>query len=233
MFRAMCARVKQVAELREIRIQFGIPDSAPAINLPARWNGPPTEDFAIVRRNPNTGERALDRLRWGLVPWWSKEARLPYATFNAQGETIQDKPAFRDAWRRGQRCILPLDAFYEWQTIGAKQKQPYAVARRDGALLAIGGLWELTKLPDGTILRSFTIITTPPNGLLEPFHNRMPLVLAPDDVAAWLGEGDAKPEQIAALLKPCPEEWLTLWRVDPRLNNVRNQDAEFCQALPA
>ena len=77
----MCARVKQVAELREIRLEFGIPDSAPAINMPARWNGPPSEDFAVVRRNPKTGARALDMLRWGLVPWWSKEARLRYATF--------------------------------------------------------------------------------------------------------------------------------------------------------
>src|SRR4051812_11739041 len=158
---AMCGRVKQVAELREIRIQFGIPDAVPAINLPAHWNGPPTESFAVVRRNPNTGERSLDLLRWGLVPWWSKEGRIAYATFNAQCETVSEKPAFRDAWRRGQRCIVPLDAFYEWQATGPKQKQPYAIAAADGTLLAVGGLWETTKLPDGSVLRSFTIITTP------------------------------------------------------------------------
>jgi putative SOS response-associated peptidase YedK len=225
----MCGRLKQVAELGEIEIQFEIPDDAPAINLPARWNGPPTEDFAVVRRNPNNSRRSLDRLRWGLVPRWAKDGKVSYATFNAQGETIGEKPAFRDAWRSGQRCIVPLDAFYEWRTVGTASKQPYAVARRDGTLLAVGGLWELTKLADGTILRSFTIITTRPNGLLEPFHNRMPLILAPDEIAAWLG--DADPERIAAWLKPCPEEWLTLWPVDPRLSNVRNQDAQFCQRI--
>ena len=228
----MCARVKQVAELREIKVQFGIPDDAPSLNLPAWWNGPPTENFAVVRRNPNSGKRALDLLRWGLVPWWSKGAKLAYATFNAQCESLAEKPAFRDAWRRGQRCIVPLDAFYEWQAIG-KRKQPFAVARRDGALLAVGGLWERTKLPDGSILRSFTIITTPPNRLLAPFHNRMPLILAPEDVATWLGEVEVAPETVSALLRPCPEEWLTLWPVDPRMSNVRNQDAEFCQPLPA
>jgi putative SOS response-associated peptidase YedK len=227
----MCGRVKQVAELREIRVQFAIPDDHPAINLPAHWNGPPTEQFAVVRRNPNNGRRSLDLLRWGLVPWWSKEGRTAYATFNAQSETLADKPAFRDAWRRGQRCVIPLDAFYEWRSLAAKRKQPYAIAATDGTLLAVGGLWEAAKLPDGSLLRSFTIITTPPNSLLEPFHNRMPLILGKDDLAAWLGEADPGPEAITSLLRPCPEAWLRLWPVDARLSNVRNQDAEFCQPI--
>jgi putative SOS response-associated peptidase YedK len=224
--------MQQVAEIGDIRSQFAIPDDVPAINLPARWNGPPGEDYAVVRRNPNTGRRSLDLLRWGLVPSWAVAGKVSFSTFNAQSETIAEKPAFRDAWRRGQRCVVPMDAFYEWRDLGRGRKQPYAISRRDGTMLAVGGLWDLVKLADGTVLRSFTIVTTPANALLAPLHHRMPLILAPADVADWLGETAATPERIAALLKPCPEDWLTLSPVDPRVSNVRNQDPEACRTIP-
>ena len=224
----MCGRAKLVTDVSEIKLAFRIP--GPAINTRALWNGAPTHDFPIIRRNPE-GVRSLDLLRWGLVPHWSKTDKAAYATINAKAETLAEKPTFREAWRKGRRCIVPLDAFYEWKAGADGKKQPYAISRADGTLLAVAGLWESKTLSDGTVLRTFTIITTTANELLAQIHDRMPVILAAEDVPMWLGETDAPLADIAGLLKPCPAEWLEMTPVDPRMSNVRNQGEEFCQPI--
>jgi putative SOS response-associated peptidase YedK len=227
----MCGRAKLVTDVSELKIAFKIPGAA--INVPPLWNGAPTHDFPAVRRHPDSGARSLDLLRWGLVPHWSKDEKLAYATINAKAETLATKPTFRDAWQRGRRCVIPLDAFYEWKTLPNGRKQPYAISRADGKLMAVAGLWESKKLDGGAILRTFTIITTTANALLAPLHDRMPVILDDADIPVWLGERPGSAEDLDALLRPCPPEWLVMTPVDPRMSNVRNQDAAYCQPITA
>jgi putative SOS response-associated peptidase YedK len=225
----MCGRVKQISELREIRIQFKVPRAG--VNLPPRWNGAPTNDFAIVRHDAKAGERVLESMRWGLVPFWAKDEKIGFSTINAMAETVATKPAFRDAWKRGQRCVIPLDGFYEWEKLPGGKKQPYAVTRADGKLLGVAGLWETKKLSDNSRLRTFTVLTCAPNGKLARLHDRMPVILDDADLPVWLGEAEASPEALGAIMRPCPDDWLALTPVDPRMGNVKNDAAEFCQAI--
>ncbi len=224
----MCARAKLITDVSEIKLIWRIP--GPAINTGPLWNGAPTHDFPIIRRNPE-GARSLDLLRWGLVPSWSKDEKPAFATINAKAETLSEKPSFRDAWRKGRRCIVPLDAFYEWKTLPNGKKQPYAICRLDGGLMALAGLWESKRMPDGSILRTFTIITTTANALLAQLHDRMPVILAAEEVPHWLGETEMPLADVAKLLRPCPPEGLQMIPIDPRMSNVRNQDAASCQPI--
>jgi putative SOS response-associated peptidase YedK len=228
----MCGRVKLVSDWSEIKIQFGLWDKLAAPNFPARWNGAPTQDFPILRYDAEHGVRTAGTMRWGLVPSWSKDDKPGYATFNAKCETLASKPAFRAAWKAARRCIVPLDGFYEWEKIPGGKKQPHLISRADGKLMAVAGLWEPRHTDSGESL-SFTIITTEANRLMSTLHDRMPVILSPEHVSTWLGEGSITVEDAAGLMKPCADDWLTTVQVDPRMSNVKNWGAEFCQPLKA
>ena len=132
---------------------------------------------------------------------------------------------FRDAWLAGQRCLVPLNSFFEWKKDG-KVKRPYAIGPADGGLLGVAGLWEPWRDPAGReTIRSFTIITTAANATLAPLHNRMPVIIAPEDYETWLA-GD--PVTAKALLRPCPPEWLRFWAVTPRINKAGDLDGPAC-----
>lgn len=213
---------------------------SPLPNFPATWNLAPTQDGLVVRRHPETGARHLDALRWGLVPRWAKDPSVGTRMINARAESLAERPAFRDAYRK-RRCLVPADGFYEWQA-GAgggssAPKQPYAVALADGAPMALAGLWEGWRAPDGTILRSFTIVTAEANAKLAALHPRMPVILPRAAWPLWLGEEAARDEDEAAmlraLLRPCPDEWLAVWPVSPRVNRVAENDAALLTRAPA
>lgn len=198
----------------------------PVPNHPPSWNVAPRQDALVVRRNPETGARHLDLLNWGLVPSWTKalgDARRP---INARAETVATSGMFRGAFA-ARRCLVPADAFYEWQAIGGGGKQPYAVARQDGQPMAFAGLWESWRGPEGELLRTFTIITTSANEVLRPIHERMPLILESTDWPVWLGEaeGDA-----TWLMRVPAEERVRAWRIGTRVNNVRNDGPELLEA---
>jgi putative SOS response-associated peptidase YedK len=141
----MCGRVVQKTPLGEIRVLFETVNSVP--NTAPTYNGGPTDTLPVVRLDRD-GRRSLDLLRWGLVPWWAKDIKNGARCINAMAETVASKPAFRDAFVRGQRCIAPVDSFYEWKKIGTG-KQPYAIVGADGLPLAFAGLWERWKQPGG------------------------------------------------------------------------------------
>jgi putative SOS response-associated peptidase YedK len=130
----------------------------------------------VVRYDAKAGERSLDIMRWGLVPYWAKDIKVGFANFNAMAETADTKPAFREAFQR-RRCLVLVDNFYEWKKI-EKGKQLYAIALAEGSLMALAGLWENWRSPSGEWIRSFAFITTRPNELCAELHDRMPLVLA-------------------------------------------------------
>ncbi|RAI56168.1 SOS response-associated peptidase [Roseicella frigidaeris] len=217
----MCGRYFQQRGPAELARYFETINALP--NLPASWNRAPTQEALVVRRHPETGQRHLDPLRWGLVPRWAKDASGAAKMINARSESIAEKPAFREAFRK-RRCLVTADGFYEWQTDG-KAKQPYAVALADGAPMALAGLWEGWRSPEGEILRSCTIVTTEANEKLAALHHRMPVILPRAAWAAWLGEAPAEAEDLLALLRPCPPAMVAAWPVSPRVNKVAENEA--------
>jgi putative SOS response-associated peptidase YedK len=230
----MCGRARLSSDASELKRVFGIPQERPTPNIPANWNAAPTQELPVVRADPALRERSLDLMRWGLVPFWAKDAKIGYSTFNAKAEGIDGKPAFREAFRR-RRCLVPFDSFYEWKKVG-KARTPYAVARADRQVMALAGLWDLWRAPvgdkaGGETLHSFTIVTTAANALLAPLHERMPVILDPADWPLWLGEAPAEPAELKALLRPCPPEILTVWPVSPRVGNVRNNDPALIEPI--
>jgi putative SOS response-associated peptidase YedK len=227
----MCGRARLSSDVSEIKLVFSIPPEQPTLNFPPTWNLAPTDPLPIVRYNPKTQARSLDLMRWGLVPYWAKDLKIGYSTINAKAEGIEDRPAFREAFRR-RRCLVPLDNFYEWQKHG-KERQPYAVARADRRLMAMAGLWENWRSPAGEWVRSFTIVTTAANALLAPLHDRMPVILDPAAWPLWLGETepDPDPERLKALLVPYPPEGMVFWPVDRRVGNVKNNDPSLIEPI--
>jgi putative SOS response-associated peptidase YedK len=218
----MCGRARLSSDVSEIKLAFRIPPHRPTPNVPANWNAAPTEDLPVVRYDRKAGERSLDMLRWGLIPYWAKDPKVGFSTINAKAESIETKPAFREAFRR-RRCLVPIDGFYEWQKRDG-DKQPYAVALADRGLMALAGLWENWRSPEGEWLRSFTIVTTAANDLLAPLHDRMPVILDPPAWPVWLGEESAAADRLKTLLVSYPSEKMTIWPVSKRVGNVKNKD---------
>jgi putative SOS response-associated peptidase YedK len=170
-------------------------------------NKSPTDWALVVRRHPQTGKRWVGAARFGLIPYWVKDAaqakQLQRQTFNARSETIAEKPAFRVAFEK-RRCLIPTDGFVEWKGEKAP-KQPYVIVPTDGALITFAGLWEAWRDPvTDESVRTFSIVTTHPNETLATIHNRMPVILSQEHHARWLGEEPAEPSELLATLEPRP-----------------------------
>jgi putative SOS response-associated peptidase YedK len=195
-------------------------------NFPPRYNIAPTQNSFVVRLDKQGEQRELVDMKWGLIPSWSKDGKMPGMTINAKAESASTKPAFRSAYK-SRPCHVVADGFYEWQKIDATERQPYLITRKDGNPFAFAGLWEAWRAkdaPDGTPLTlSFTIMTCEPNTLCARVHNRMPVILAPEQWAGWLGTS----EQRDALLKPFPADDMTMWPVPKAVGSVRNHDLNW------
>ena len=227
----MCGRARLSSDVSEIKLVFSIPPHRPTPNFPPSWNVAPTDQLPVVRYDPNAGERSLDLLRWGLVPYWAKDLKVGFANINAKAEGIETKPAFRDAFQR-RRCLVPVDNFYEWRKTPAG-KQPYAIALADRRPMALAGLWENWRSPEGEWVRSFAVITTTPNELCARLHDRMPVVLKPETWPVWLGEEPVDAEALKLLLKPYPSEGMICWPVSARVGSVRNNDPSLIEPIAA
>jgi putative SOS response-associated peptidase YedK len=220
----MCGRYSQTRDMDKLRSLFGV--RGPMPEFAPRWNIAPSMAAPVIRRHPETGERHADLLSWGLVPGWTKslaEARKP---INARAETVGSSGMFKAAYAR-RRALVPADAFYEWRR-SARGKQPYAIARVDGAATAFAGLWEGWRAPNDDVLRSFAVITTEANALMAPIHDRMPVILEPGDWPFWLGEVEGDP---APLMRPAADRILTAWPVSPKVNSVRNDGPELVKPV--
>jgi putative SOS response-associated peptidase YedK len=216
----MCGRYSITTSVESLRQLFKF--TSPGLNLQPRWNVAPTQDAPVVRLGRD-GQRELKMLRWGLVPYWSKDISGGARMINARGETVAEKPAFREAFT-ARRCLVPVDGFYEWETLGDQpSKQPLLFRTADGQPFAFAGLWERWRPREGgTPVETFTIVNTAANAIMARYHDRVPIVLAPEDYATWLDPAaDPRP-----LLKAPPSEWFAATRVSTRVNNVRNDDAE-------
>jgi len=234
----MCGRARLSSDVSEIKLVFSIPPDRLIPNFPPSWNVAPTDSLPVVRYDPKAGQRSLDMLRWGLIPYWAKDMKVGFANINAKAEGIETRPAFREAFQR-RRCLVPVDNFYEWAKTfyeWAKTptgKQPYVIALADRRLMALAGLWENWRSPAGEWVRSFAIITTTPNELCARLHNRMPVVLKPEAWPVWLGEELAEASALKALLGPLPSDEMTCWPVSARVGNVKNNDASLVEPIAA
>jgi len=215
----MCGRFTLRAPASVVAEQFQLFDLEP---LEPRFNIAPTQPVAVVRFGPGT--RQLVWLQWGLVPSWARDASIGSRLINARAESVADKPAFRTAFRR-RRCLVLADGFYEWRRSGAK-KQPFFIRLRDDRPFAFAGLWESWEGADHSVLETCTILTPAPNELMEPIHDRMPVILASDDYEQWLDPAVQKPEQLAPLLRPYPSDAMLALAVTTHVNNPRNDDPE-------
>jgi putative SOS response-associated peptidase YedK len=228
----MCGRVRLSSDYSEIKIKLKFDLDAPAPNFDRDWNKPPTAPMLVAIRSVD-GKRMPKMMRWGLLPHWAKDEKIAYSTFNARAEEFTAKPAFRDAWKHGQRCLVVTDGFYEWKKLDpkGKEKQPYAIAMADDGPMVMAGLWAKWKDPkSGDEIQSCTILTTRSNEVMAELHDRMPVILATADWPKWLGEEPATDQELLAILRPSPDQVLKLWPVDKKVGNVRNKGAEL--ALP-
>ncbi|MFT8245272.1 SOS response-associated peptidase [Roseomonas sp. BN140053] len=225
----MCGRYILQREPHVLANHFETTNAIP--NYAPNYNVAPTQDGLVVRRHPESGARSLDQLRWGLVPRWAKDASGGARLINARADGVADKPSFRDAFTR-RRCLVPADGFFEWRQEEPGPKQPYAIALRSGEPMALAGLWEGWKQPDGTWLRTYSIITTDANQRMSALHHRMPVILPREHWPAWLGEAEAGRDDLLGLLRPCPEDWLAVWPVDKRVNRVAENDPSLLARAP-
>ena len=221
----MCTRYLLLRPAAKLGAALGIPDfpsSSP------RYNAAPRQALPVVRRETGSRRREAALLRWGLVPAWAPTPATAAPLINARAESAAEKPAFRDALRQ-RRCAVPADGFYEWKRT-AHGPMPWLFEHATGGLLLLAGLWERWAGAGAEPLESFAVLTTAPNALVAPLHDRMPALIPVDALDEWL-DAATPPARLAQLLAPCPESWLRTRAVNPRLNNVANDDAS-CLAPP-
>jgi putative SOS response-associated peptidase YedK len=227
----MCGRFQASSSPAELARWFKT--TGPLPNAQQRYNAAPGQHLPIVLRGPETGRRRLAALRWGLIPYWAKDAKIGYSAINAMAEAVAIKPTFREAFK-SRRCLVPADGFYEWQKIDSKTKQPYRFVMADGSPMAFAGLWERWNDPaSGEAVQTFAIITGEPNALCAPIHNRMPVILDAADWQTWLGEVPASGDELQALLRPYPAERMEAHMIGPRIGNVKNDDAALIERVSA
>jgi putative SOS response-associated peptidase YedK len=206
----VCGRFAQQRPAAELAERFAAEPLAPEPG--ERTNVSPTDEALVVVERED--RRALVGFRWGLIPHWADSARVAARTFNARVETLATAPAFRESLRR-HRCLVPVDAFYEWQRSAGRSK-PFAIRRSDGDILALAGLWSGWRDPStGEVRRTFTIVTTAADDRLADLHDRMPVIVPPESWAAWLDPAPADPAELAQLLAavdPAPLERIAVDR---------------------
>ena len=200
--------------------RFGITELPPLV---PRYNIPPSSDILVVRERK--GVTGAEMIRWGLVPSWAKDPAIGNRMANVRSDTALEKTSFRAAMQK-RRCLIPSDVFFEWQDVpGQKRRKPYAVAIRDGEIFALGGLWEAWRAKEsGEWLITCAILTTEPNELLEPIHDRMPVIIQPDQYRAWL-DGSTTMDDVRRLVAPYSADAMRTWEVSFRVNDPRTDDA--------
>jgi putative SOS response-associated peptidase YedK len=224
----MCGRYEVHTPIEEIARIFDAQPDDEVKTFGARYNVAPTLRVPVVREGRSG--RILEAMTWGLVPSWSKgPARA--GPVNARAETVFDKPMFRNAIRR-RRCLVPADGFYEWQQRDGR-KQPYHVGMADGVPFAMAGIWEYWARPGAPAMVSCALVVTQANELMASIHDRMPVIVAPEDYAGWLDASIDDPVAISAMLLPFPAGLMRAYPVSTRVNNVKNDSSDLIEAMDA
>jgi putative SOS response-associated peptidase YedK len=220
----MCSRYSLTSPPEAVRAYFNYKNEA---EFPARYNIAPSQPVAVVRIDAR-GDRELALVRWGLIPAWVKDPKAFTTLINARSESIVDKPSFRGAMRY-RRCLVPADGFYEWSD--GQQKQPYLIRPKTGGPMALAGLWEHWLGADGSEIETMAIVTTAANRAMRHLHERMPVILAPEQFALWLDVKRFSPQDAALFLRPAPDSLLEAFPVSKAVGNPRNEGAELWRPL--
>jgi len=226
----MCGRYYRRSDKQRIAEAFKLGRLPDGFVLPPDFNVAPSTSQPVIRANRETGEREIEMMRWGLVPYFAKSPAefKGFSTINAKAETVATNPTWRTPFRK-RRCLVPADGFYEWKRITAKEKQPYAFGMATEQPFAFAGLWDAWKEPDGGWLISYAIITTDANELMQSVHTRMPVILKPADYDRWLSR-DENERPPLDLLRPFDADKMEKHAVDPRVGNVKNNEPGLCDA---
>ena len=225
----MCGRYSESKRLADVKARLGF-DRA-QMDLIPRFNIAPTQQAPVIV--VDNGELVLKPMQWGLIPSWAKEPSIGARLINARAETVREKPAFRASFKR-RRCLAVADSLYEWQKLpDSKRKQPMRILLQDEQPFGFAGLWDTWTAPDGSELQTFSIITGEANALVAPIHNRLAIILRPENYRTWLDPQFQEIETLATMLTPYPAEQMKTYPVSTRVNNARLDDAECIAPLTA
>src|SRR5215204_2109203 len=212
----MCGRYAQRTDAKRLAKEFRVaevPDAGP------RYNIAPTQEVLAVHESPDGREMTF--YKWGLVPSWAKDTSIGAKLINARSETVTEKPSFREAFRR-RRCVIPADGFYEWRRLEGR-RQPFFFRMRDERPFGFAGLWERWEGEGGRVVNSCAILTTEANEVLRPVHDRMPVILRPEDYDLWLGADARALDLVKEVLRPYPSKEMVGYPVGAGVNSPRNQ----------
>jgi putative SOS response-associated peptidase YedK len=215
----MCGRYSFAIEDELIRERFGV--SVRSAIYKARYNCAPSQNLAVISTEDPS---IVSFYRWGLIPFWAKDPSIGNKLINARAESIVDKPSFKQAFRL-RRCLVLSDGFFEWKK--SKDKTPYRICFQDHSPFSMAGIWENWKNPEGEVIRSFSIVTTRANSLIDNIHDRMPVILNREDEHKWLSSSPE--EELLELLKPYPPERMITYPVSPKVNSPLNDIPEILE----
>ena len=217
----MCGRYSFAIEDELILERFGV--SVRSAVYKARYNCAPSQNLAVISTEDPS---VLSFYRWGLIPFWAKDPSIGNKLINSRAETILEKPSFKQAFRL-RRCLVLSDGFFEWKK--SKEKTPYRICLQDCAPFSMAGIWENWKSPGGEVVKSFSIITTRANSLIEEIHDRMPVILKREDEKKWLQAGHE--EELLDLLLPYPSERMITYPVSKKVNSPMNDVPEILEKV--
>jgi putative SOS response-associated peptidase YedK len=221
----MCGRFVNIEKFEKLAVNY----SAKPFKG-QEWHGSyniaPTQMIPVIVEEPEGRELRL--MKWGLVPFWAKDAKIGNSMINARAETIKDKPGFRDSFKN-KRCIIPAHGFFEWRKL-TSAKEPYYFSPQEG-MFSLAGLWSAWVSPENIELETCTIVTTDANKIVKPIHDRMPVILEHNSMATWLSP-TTKPKELLEILLPCPDEQMKCFAVSKMVNSPKNNGPECIEARP-
>jgi len=221
----MCGRLVLKDNIEDLSSCFQI-DNVDDLLLEARYNIYPGQNVPVIIMEER---KKFVMMRWGLVPSWSNDPLIGFQMINARAETLSQKASFKNSFKK-LRCIIPCSGFYEWKKLDKKTKVPYFIRLRNGTPFALAGLWDRWN-KDGGNLTTFTIITTTPNNIIKPIHDRMPVILKSENHDMWINPDITDTENISDFLKPYPSEEMELYEISTFVNNPKNDSPECIEPI--
>jgi putative SOS response-associated peptidase YedK len=224
----MCGRFTLTASVDQLIDRFDIEYFLEQEDFLPSYNIAPSQSVVAVINNGRHNK--MGYLRWGLIPPWAKDMSIGHKMINARSETLLEKPSFRTAYKK-KRCLIIADSFYEWKRLDEKRKIPMRIKLKSEELFAMAGLWENWQSPEGKSIFSCTVITTTPNKLVEGIHDRMPVILRPEDERTWLDPNINDTRILEPLLTPLEEKWMEVYEVSSLVNSPKNNSIELIHRI--
>ncbi|WP_445492658.1 SOS response-associated peptidase [Niallia sp. 03133] len=224
----MCGRFTLFAEFEDIIKRFDIVIAIEEALFKTNYNVAPSQSVLSVISDGK--QNRLGYLRWGLIPPWAQDMKIGYNMINARAETLKEKPSFRNAYKK-HRCLIIADSFYEWKRLDDKKKIPMRIKLKSNELFAMAGLWERWESPTGETIYSCSVITTEPNVLMKDIHDRMPVILKPEDEQYWLDPSINNTNDLDKLLKPFDYEQMEAFEVSSDVNSPKNNSPNLVEKI--